>query len=590
MRRGVTKSGGCICVFFLVGLLAGCATSRNTSIAVSPSLAFVGAGQTIQFAYSMIGDVSGVTWSADGPPGATIDSSGLFTAPAVTQNTTATVTATVRDVPSKSTSVAVNIVAPGRVTTTNNPQVALYTINPSSDARVSIQFGTDTSYGLDTWMQSTPPGGGPVSIYVAGMRANTLYHMRAVVQFSNGSVVDDADQTFTTSALPAAIIPTITASTTSGTTPQSGVEMLDSFTGQEVPLAITDLAGNVIWGDNAGRSDLDPVKLLPNGHFLENFGGSQPVDGSNSLLREIDLGGNVIWQMSAAELNQALASVTCAGCNITVIGTHHDFAVLPNGHIIVIASEQKVESGLIGYSSPVTVTGDVLIDLDQNHKPVWVWSEFDHLDLNRHPMNFPDWTHTNAVVYSPDDGDLIVSLRHQHWVMKIDYDDGNGTGNIVWKLGWQGDFTLQNGTDPIDWQYAQHDANVISTNSSGVFQMTMFDNGDNRVLDSSGDVCGTSTTPACYSRVPIFQIDEAGKVATLQWVANLSPIYSYWGGSARLLANDDIEFDECALGSNSAVYEVTKTSPPQTVWQMQITGANAYRAFRIPSLYPGVQW
>jgi len=29
---------------------------------------------------------------------------------------------------------------------------------------------------------------------------------------------------------------------------------------------------------------------------------------------------------------------------------------------------------------------------------------------------------------------------------------------------------------------------------------------------------------------------------------------------------------------------------PVTVWQMDIAGQWAYRAYRIPSLYPGVQW
>ena len=42
--------------------------------------------------------------------------------------------------------------------------------------------------------------------------------------------------------------------------------------------------------------------------------------------------------------------------------------------------------------------------------------------------------------------------------------------------------------------------------------------------------------------------------------------------------------------TNAAIFEVTQTSPPQTVWQMQITGQYAYRGMRIPSLYPGVQW
>ncbi|MGH9739550.1 MAG: aryl-sulfate sulfotransferase, partial [Candidatus Acidiferrales bacterium] len=438
--------------------------------------------------------------------------------------------------------------------------------------------------------------GGPVSIYVAGMLANTLYHMRAMVQFTGGSqVVDDSDHTFTTSAFPSAELPSVTATTAPGMSPQSGVELLDFFdTSQtnQLAAAVTDLAGNLLWGyapNLPAAYGVNPIKLLPDGNFLINLGASSP-DGADSILEEVDLGGNMLWQLTVAQLNQELAAATCAGCNITVTGTHHDVAVLPNGHLIVIAGEQKVESGLTGYPNPVTVTGDVLIDLDQNHEPVWLWSEFDHLDINRHPMNFPDWTHTNAIVYSPDDSDLIVSIRHQYWAIKIDYNNGNGTGNILWKLGYQGDFTLMNGTDPVDWFYAQHDPNVISSNSSGTFQMTMFDNGDNRVLDSSGDICGASGQPACYSRVPIIQIDEAAKTATLEWVNNLSPSYSFWGGSSRLLANGDVEFDECALASGSNIYEVTKTTPPVPVWQMQVTGQNAYRAFRMSSLYPGVQW
>jgi hypothetical protein len=111
---------------------------------------------------------------------------------------------------------------------------------------------------------------------------------------------------------------------------------------------------------------------------------------------------------------------------------------------------------------------------------------------------------------------------------------------------------------------------LISRNSSGTFQLMLFDNGDNRVLDNSGDICGT-TTP-CVSRVPILQLDESPKTATIEWVDALAPVYSTFGGNARLLDNGNVEFDECGLTNASAIYEVTKTSPSQTVWQMQITG------------------
>ena len=99
------------------------------------------------------------------------------------------------------------------------------------------------------------------------------------------------------------------------------------------------------------------------------------------------------------------------------LGTHHDFVFLPNGYLIVLAATQRDISG-------TTVTGDAIIDLDENHQPVWLWNEFDHLDVNRQPMAFPDWTHTNAIIYSADDGNLIISIRHQNWLVKVDYANG----------------------------------------------------------------------------------------------------------------------------------------------------------------------
>ncbi len=587
---------GCVILLvavFVVTLESGC-SSKSKPLSISPNSVALAPGQTVQFQFS--DSKEKVTWFAGGVAGGnaavgTIDASGNYTAPSANTSTNVMVTA-IADMELLA-SAQVVVVAPGTVAPTANPQVAIYTISPPDDASVTIQFGETTNYGLTTWTQSTPTGGGSVGTFVAGMLANTPYHMQATVKFSSGLTFTDIDHTFTTSALPANKLPSLTASTTPGMTPESGVELLElnAVTNlTEVRVAATDLAGNMLWGYDPGPAVAGgpgPVKLLPNGHLLMGFG-SQP-DGLNSSIQEVDLGGNVIWQMTAAQLNQALAAATCAGCNITVVGTHHDFAVLPNGHLVVIAALQKVETGLTGFPNPVTVTGDVIIDLDQNHKPVWLWSEFDHLDVNRHPFMFPDWTHTNSIVYSPDDKDLIISMRHQFWVIKVDYNNGQGTGDIVWKLGFQGDFALQNGTDPIDWFYAQHDANVASSNSSGVFQLTMFDNGNNRILDTSGTICGTSTP--CYSRVPIMQLDESAKTATIEWVDDLSPVYSFFGGNAELLTNGNVEFDECApTASSAAVFEVTKTTPPQTVWQMHIAGSNAYRVIRMPSLYPGVQW
>ena len=76
-----------------------------------------------------------------------------------------------------------------------------------------------------------------------------------------------------------------------------------------------------------------------------------------------------------------------------------------------------------------------------------------------------DWLHANSIQYLASDGDFLMSLRDQDWVVKIDYSDGSGTGNILWRLGNQGDFSIPNCPPPYSapacpsnypWFSAQH--------------------------------------------------------------------------------------------------------------------------------------
>jgi len=204
-------------------------------------------------------------------------------------------------------------------------------------------------------------------------------------------------------------------------------------------------------------------------------------------------------------------------------------------------------------------------------------------------MGLPDWTHSNAVVYVPYDGSLLVSVRNQSWILKIDYRNGTGSGNVSWRLGEGGDFTLS-GSDPSQWFYAQHFPSLVSSNGSSM-TMAVFDNGNLRILDNNGNECGFPG-PACYSRAAIFQIDEGARLATVVWQDIPGP-YSFWGGSINQLPNGNVQFDMSApfpATKGSRLLELTQTETPQAVWQMDIQGGHAYRAYRIPSLYPGVSW
>lgn len=487
------------------------------------------------------------------------------------------------------------------ITPTPNPLVASYALTAREPGTIVVEFGKDKTYGFSTSPQTVTNG--PVSILVAGMQASTTYHMRSVLTTVSGDKIYDSDHVFTTGVIPAKTIPAITAGPIAGNTPQPGVELVDPILNFNKPF-IADLNGNVIWyysfPDAQPASLLYPIRLLSNGHMACLIApASQSVAtnpatpvpaGSLVTLREFDLAGTTVRELTMAQLNQRMAA---AGFNVTLQLFSHDFQQLSNGHWLIIANTVKSFSNLTGLPGNTDVTGDVVVDLDANWNPAWYWNEFDHFDVNRHPYMFPDWTHTNAITYSPDDGNFIVSIRHQNWVVKVDYRDGAGTGNVIWKLGEGGDFKLVGGVDPTDWFYAQHNSVFVSPNSTGIFNLALMDNGDDRAFPANIQ-CGSSGAPPClYTTVPILQVNETARTASFRFHQTLpTSLYNSFAGDTEVLDNTNVEYalNAPTVAAASSVHEVTQTANPESIWQMEMSNTYIYRAYRMPSLYPGVQW
>jgi hypothetical protein len=534
------------------------------------------------------------------------------------------------------------------VVPTANPLVALYAYQPAAQGLVHVEFGPTTSYGKITSSVATPTNGGPVQILVAGMRQNSTYHMRAVLTENKGPIVNDQDHTFTTSSFPADLLPTLSAATSPGQTPQPGIELLNAsnYGNKNLQAYATDLKGNIIWGYNyparaSKYTFVQPIKQLSNGNFIVVLGYTSqlgiPGDGATltpaqadvSVVREIDLAGDPVKQLTLDSLNAQLAA---QGRGIKLLDLHHDVVPLPNGHFIIMGSTIKPYTNRIGYPGTTNVLGDVLLDLDSNFHVDWVWNSFDHLDVNRHhvvlpphphpanpnsaasklsrwfhrtldqlegkkqlppspgfELSFPDWTHSNAIIYLPNDGDLLLSIRHQSWIIKIDYRNGKGSGKVLWRLGNNGNFKLIGGTAPQDWFYGEHQPTLVGTPTQGKITLTMMDNGYGRIL-ANGAQCPT-TPSACYSTIPVIALNEKTMTATLTYHHKVPQTrYNMWGGNAEVLPNGDLEYDLCDEGRGSIVREIRMTDPAQRVWTLKESRANLYRAHRIPSLYPGVQW
>jgi hypothetical protein len=386
--------------------------------------------------------------------------------------------------------------------------------------------------------------------------------------------------------------------------PQPGIELWNTILPASFTEAVaTDLNGNVIWTYSYKHNLQDSIQgfqLLPNGDFLLliTYLSSLNPSSSGSLtdeVREIDLAGNTVRSLTIDALNAKMAASNlrdAQGNTYHFKSFHHDVLILPNDHWVLLTCYNKSYPDLSDSAGNTPVLGDALVDVDENGNPDWAWNAFDNLDVNRQPMNFPDWTHANGMLYSSDDHNLLLSMRHQNWIVKIEFLDGAGSGKILWRLGQGGDFKLVHGIDPSDWFYAQHGMSFFSPNTSGVFRLGLMDNGNDRIFPSGQVHCapGASIPPNCYSSVPVLEINEGAMTATL--VKHYVPppsYYSYFGGNVERLANGDIEADFASANSGAIVQEIDPNTL-QVVWQGATPKAFQYHANRVPGLYPGVQW
>src|SRR5437763_1982300 len=210
---------------FLLLLLPGlCGCGSPTAVlsaltfTMTPTAVVLTPGQSAQFTVKTT-SVQDIQWLVNDIPNGnatvgTVDAGGKYTAPMQTSHLTVSVGAKIQSPQLVSAYATVHVVvASGEVVATQHPQVARYMMNVPAGAQGFVQFGVDTNYGLQTWAQAPSAAGGPVEILVAGMRAFTPYHVRGVIEFSEGTRFFENDQVFTTGGLPPSDLPAVSAQT-----------------------------------------------------------------------------------------------------------------------------------------------------------------------------------------------------------------------------------------------------------------------------------------------------------------------------------------------------------------------------------------
>ena len=466
------------------------------------------------------------------------------------------------------------------LTPTANPLVYIYS-SPACTGRVRVQTTSPEGVVENTPFETCELRG--INVYVAGMRPNTTYTVRHEV-VDGGSTVVGPSLPLTTASLPITA-PRIVAPATAADSPDVLLHSIVSAN----PIA-TDMVGNIVWYAPFSLTLL--TRSAPGGTFLGiNEDGTK--DSSQQTFIKFDLSGATLAETNAARVSEQLIAMGMHPVN----SFHHEAIQLPDGKYLVMAGSERILTDVQG-PGPVDVLGDTILVLDRNLQVTWAWDAFDHLDPHRQATlgetcNYPataacsnfyqaatanDWLHGNALQLAPD-GNILYSIRHQDWVVKIDYRNGAGTGNILWRMGVGGDFQV-NSSDPYPWFSHQHDPNFLADGTT----MMVFDNGNTRIANNPGE----------NSRAQVYRVDEQSLTVTPVINTDLG-VNSSALGTAEQLPDGTYHFDAGFFADPAApmtrithVYNVDAAGAIQSTTRIY---AQEYRNFRLTDLYtPPVKW
>ena len=320
------------------------------------------------------------------------------------------------------------------------------------------------------------------------------------------------------------------------------------------PGGSADLAGGVGWivgVDQAGEIQLDlkfdqpsqDVRALPNGNLLFSL-------TSVGILKETTRSGETVRQWHIAGKWQD-KTPPAGSVEIDIELTHHSINIFPNGNFLLLSVEMRDfdnwpenDTDPNAPRSTRKVAGDVVLEVSPAGEVLNKWHILDLIDpyrlsygscnrywQSRGFVDSNDWCHANSATYDARDDSIIVSLRNQDCLVKID----RGSGELKWILGdpgnWQDPWAskLLKPVGEVEWQYHQHDCSVTPSGT-----ILCFDNGNFRTTPF-----GPKMPPEeSYSRAVEFEVDEDAMTVRQVWAYGKAPeertFACYQGGAYRL--------------------------------------------------------
>ncbi|MEM7537863.1 MAG: aryl-sulfate sulfotransferase [Chloroflexota bacterium] len=368
-----------------------------------------------------------------------------------------------------------------------------------------------------------------------------------------------------------------------------------------------DASGEVVWYFQTHARIADMIQLR-NGNFL--------FLTTEFDVTEIDVLGNVVQQWYAANRPQGTHDI---GIPVPGDTIHHCIYELSNGNFMAFTAQaEEIADYYTSEWDPDAprrtqhVMGDTIIEFTREGEIVWRWNCFDHLDPYRMGYEtlytywwvrgFPghnDWTHGNSMWIDEEENTILLCLRLQEAILKID----RGTGEILWILGEHTDWSpelqqkLLQPIGDVQWPYHGHTPSITADDT-----FLIFDNG----VFGARPFTMPKRPSDTYGRAVEYEIDEVNMTVKERWASDYAGqednLVAYAMGDADFLPQtgnvlisygmavtpDQVadvpptEYNRCShVRVQTRVREVTRSTPPETVFDVRL---------RIDDEEPNVGW
>ncbi len=353
---------------------------------------------------------------------------------------------------------------------------------------------------------------------------------------------------------------------------QAGVDLGYTQISRNGTAYLLDTAGQIVHSWNHGTNSKHPGYLQDNGDWVAVSRG----------VKRYNWAGDLLWQYNN-------------------IDAHHDVAVMPNGHVLLLVWGAKSNTEAIAAGrNPALLNDDLrpmmVYEINPVGELVWSWHVWDHLiqDFDASKNNFgvvedhpelvdinymrdtgSDWLHGNAIDYNPVLDQILLSPRYVNelWIIDHSTTTAEAAGHSGGNAGKGGDLLYRWGNPSAyrasgpQLNFGGHDAQWIKAGLPGAGNILFFNNGGTD-YGRDGDYSSVDEfTPPLnglnYDALPQGLFGPLDLVWTHQ-AQPAEDFFSSFISGAQRLRNGNTLIDE---GDKGLLFEVTVDG--DAVWRYQ---------------------